>query len=143
MVKLQDGSLVFADQLLAGAGEDDNGNPIKFKEVKDAPIPTYTAEADMNDGSGRKKNYTFGFSNTQVRVGVTIIESESGQTQAGGLKASQQETDPNSDQEKKEPEQPPTASLKANPQTEARVIRTEVPQTQVTKGKTVKLSGKL
>lgn len=74
MMILQDTDFVLASQLLGGHGKDDNGNPIKFKQIEGAILPTYQAEADMNDGTGRRKIYTFDIPDTPVRVAVRIVE---------------------------------------------------------------------
>lgn len=76
MVKLEDGSMVFAGQLLGGEGQDDDGHSLKFKANEDATVPYYKAEAPMRDGSGRKKVYTFDLGTTQVRVSVSTVEPE-------------------------------------------------------------------
>lgn len=113
MVKLQDGSMVLASQLLSGAGEDDDGNPIKFEKNENALVPTYKAEADMNDGSGRKKVYTFDIVDTQVRVSVSTVEPES-----------ESEGDKDKDKPDK-PKETGTINLETEPPTtEARVIKT-------------------
>jgi hypothetical protein len=68
MVKIEDGTLIQASQLISGAGEDDNGNPLKFERNENALMPTYKAESDLNDGTGRRKVYSFDIIDTQVRV---------------------------------------------------------------------------
>lgn len=76
MVKVQDGSLIYAGQLLGGEGQDDDGHSLKFKSNEDANVPVYTAEAPMRDGSGRKKIYSFDLGTTQVKVSVSTVEPE-------------------------------------------------------------------
>ena len=77
MVKIQDGSLVPASELLSGAGEDDEGNKLEFKSVKEASIPTYRVERKMDDGTGRTRVYQFSFDDTNVTVHQSFIEPES------------------------------------------------------------------
>lgn len=76
VVKIEDGSLVPAQELLSGAAQDPDGKPLKFTEVKDAPMPTYTAKSKMDDGSGRTRVYTFSIENTNVRVSMGLLEEE-------------------------------------------------------------------
>ena len=73
MVKLQDGSLVPAAQLLSGEGEDEEGNKLQFKQLSNAAVPTWQAKSEMKDGSKRMRTYEFGFEETNVivRMGVT------------------------------------------------------------------------
>lgn len=109
MVKLQDGSLVMASQLIHGEGEDDNGNQLTFVQTRNTKVPSYTAESDMTDGSGRKKVYLFDLFDTQVRVDVKVVEPD--QT----TQVSEQEVEPKPDDKGGEP---PKAK------TEARIITT-------------------
>ena len=76
VVKIEDGSLVPAQELLSGAAQDPDGKALKFTEVKDAPMPTYTAKSKMDDGSGRTRVYTFSIENTNVRVSMGLVEEE-------------------------------------------------------------------
>jgi hypothetical protein len=76
MVKIQDGSLVSASELIDGRAEDDDGKPLKFEQVKDANVPTYKAVSEMSDGSGRVRNYSFSIVDTNVRVGMSVTEPE-------------------------------------------------------------------
>ena len=77
MVKLEDGSLVYAGQLLSGECQDDDGKALKFKvNDGDQTVPFYRAEVPMRDGSGRKKIYSFDLGTTQVRVSVSTVEEE-------------------------------------------------------------------
>lgn len=76
MVKIQDGSLVPASELIDGRAEDDDGKPLKFEQVKDANVPTYKAVSEMSDGSGRVRNYSFSIVDTNVRVGMSVTEPE-------------------------------------------------------------------
>lgn len=110
MVKLEDGSMVFAGQLLNGEGQDDEGKSLKFKSKDDVAgsVPLYTAEAPMKDGSGRKKIYSFDLGTTQVRVSVSTVEPE-------------EKEKSKKDKEDEEDEGPKAA-------TEARVVKTP-PQT--------------
>jgi hypothetical protein len=85
VVKVEDGSLVPAQELLSGAAQDPDGKALKFTEVKDAPMPTYTAKSKMDDGSGRTRVYTFSIENTNVRVSMGLVEEE-GQSKEGGAK---------------------------------------------------------
>ena len=74
MVKIQDGSLVPASELITGGGQDDEGKPLKFELVKDAAMPQYRAVSKMDDGSGRTRTYSFGFDDTNVVVHMTVVE---------------------------------------------------------------------
>ena len=103
MVKLEDGSMVLASQLISGAGEDDNGKKIKFDRNQQSEIPTYKAEAPLNDGTGRKKIYSFDIADTPVRVSVAVVNPEEQQQQ----------------QQQQEQAQPQM--------TEAKVVKTDVP----------------
>lgn len=77
MVKLEDGSLVPAADLINGSAEDPvTGKPIKFTAVKDAAYPAYEAESPMDDGSGRIRHYRFGFDDTNVVVHMSIADPE-------------------------------------------------------------------
>jgi hypothetical protein len=76
MVKIQDGSLVPASELIEGRAEDDDGKPLKFEQVKDANVPTYKAVSEMSDGSGRVRNYSFSIVDTNVRVGMAVTEKK-------------------------------------------------------------------
>ena len=82
VVKVEDGSLVPAQELLSGAAQDPDGKALKFTEVKDAPMPTYQAKSKMDDGSGRTRVYTFSIENTNVRVSMGLVEEE-GQSKEG------------------------------------------------------------
>lgn len=123
MVKLEDGSMVLASQLLGGDGQDDDGKSLKFKSNDDATVPVYTAEAPMRDGSNRKKIYSFDLGNTQVRVSVSTVEPEP------------EEKDKSKKEKEKEGEDEEAASKKSaslesegfrtsTPATEARVVKT-------------------
>lgn len=74
MVKIQDGSLVPASELITGGGQDDEGKSLKFELVKDAAMPQYRAVSKMDDGSGRTRTYSFGFDDTNVVVHMTVVE---------------------------------------------------------------------
>ncbi len=80
MVKLQDGSNVFARDLLLGEGQDDEGKKLTFEQVQapgDNIIPTiYEAQTQMNDGSGRTRFFRFNLADTLVRVEVTTTTKE-------------------------------------------------------------------
>jgi hypothetical protein len=89
MVKVHDGSLVPASELLSGAAEDDEGNPLKFKDVKDATFPTYEAKSKVPDDTGRMRTYRFSFEDTNVTVHMAI--SESGEEKAEAAKAAAEE----------------------------------------------------
>lgn len=94
MVKLQDGSLVAAADLINGAGEDPEGKPLKFTLVKDASMPAYEASAPMNDGSGRTRKYSFGFEDTNVVVHLVLIDERAEKAAAAkAAKAAEQEDD--------------------------------------------------
>lgn len=118
MVKLQDGSLVPASQLIGGEGEDDEGNQLKFKQTRTATVPTYTAESDLNDGTGRKKVYVFDLFDTPVRVDVRVVEPETEVT------ASEQQEEPKPEQEGNN-----------KPKTEAKVVTTAVKSNSAIGGK--------
>lgn len=76
MVRIQDGSLVPASELLTGGAEDDEGNKLEFKSVKEASIPTYKAERKMDDGTGRTRIYQFSFDDTNVTVHQSFIDPQ-------------------------------------------------------------------
>jgi hypothetical protein len=78
MVQIQDGSLVPASQLLSGEGEDPDteSGKLKFEQVKGTVFPTYRAKSKMNDGSGRKRTYTFSLEDTNVVVHVAQTTEE-------------------------------------------------------------------
>ena len=76
MVKLQDGSMVPASELLNGSAEDEEGNQLKFTEVKGATYPTYESKSKMKDGSNRMRTYTFSLDETLVKVSVSQVEEE-------------------------------------------------------------------
>ena len=76
VVKIQDGSVVLANELLAGDAQDDEGKALKFLEVLDAPITTFQAVSKMNDGSERTRIFSFGLADTKVRVTVTTKTPE-------------------------------------------------------------------
>lgn len=105
MVKVQDGSLITVNDLLSGA-EDDHGNKLTFVKNESAFIPTFKAESIMNDGSGRKRIFSFDLVDTPVRVSVSTVEPEP--------------EEPATDDKDKDKDKP-TAS------TEARVVKTDIP----------------
>ena len=109
MVKLQDGSLVPASQLIGGEGEDDEGNQLKFIQSRTAGVPTYTAQSDINDGTGRKKVYIFDLFDTPVRVDVRVLEPEPEVTVS---------------EQKQEPKPEEGEGGKDKPKTEAKVVTT-------------------
>ena len=76
MVKIQDGTLANASELLAGVGEDDDGRPLNFVPVGRRDSQSYRAESLMTDESGRKKVYTFDIPDPEVRVHVLTVEPE-------------------------------------------------------------------
>lgn len=90
VTKIQDGSLVYATELLQTAVEDGDGNKLQFDPIPDAAIPSYRAEVVMNDGSGRKKVYAFGLADTLVRVGMTTISAEELKQNEKALKQQEQ-----------------------------------------------------
>jgi hypothetical protein len=92
MVKIHDGSLVPASELLGGTAEDDEGNPLKFKDVKDAAFPTYEAKSKVPDDTGRMRTYRFSFEDTNVTVHMSISEpGAEGQEKAAEAKAAAEE----------------------------------------------------
>lgn len=121
MVKLEDGSMVYAGQLLGGECQDDEGHSLKFKANEDAAVPFYRAEAPMKDGSGRKKIYTFDLGTTQVRVSVSTVEPE------------EKEKEDKEKKEKEGGENEETGSKKSveseglRATTEARIVKTTPP----------------
>lgn len=76
MVKIHDGSLVPASELLSNNAEDDEGNKLKFEQVKDAAFPTWEAKADVPDDSKRVRTFRFSFEDTNVTVHMTTTEPE-------------------------------------------------------------------
>lgn len=76
MVKIHDGSLVPASELLSNNAEDDEGEKLKFEQVKDAAYPTFEAKAKVHDDSGRERTYRFSFEDTNVTVHMTTTEPE-------------------------------------------------------------------
>lgn len=123
MVKLEDGSVVLASQLISGTGEDDNGKPVKFEKNEESIIPTYRAEADLNDGTGRKKVYSFDIADTPVRVSVSVVEPEKDKKPQVESESGDNNDNKTADLNKEKP-------LTVNDTTEARVIKTEVPPQQ-------------
>lgn len=115
MVKLEDGSMIFAGQLLAGEGEDDDGHSLKFKNKDDGAY--YNAEAPMRDGSGRKKIYSFDLGTTQVRVSVSTVEPEPEEKEK---EKKEKEEDEGEETKSKKLEE----NVNLKPATEAKVIRT-------------------
>lgn len=76
MVKIHDGSLVPASELLSNNAEDDEGERLKFEQVKDATYPTFEAKSKVHDDSGRERTYRFSFEDTNVTVHMTTSESD-------------------------------------------------------------------
>jgi DNA polymerase III alpha subunit (gram-positive type) len=76
MVKIHDGSLVPASELLSNNAEDDEGEKLKFEQVKDATYPTFEAKSKVHDDSGRERTYRFSFDDTNVTVHMTTSESD-------------------------------------------------------------------
>ena len=92
MVKVHDGSLVPASELLSGTAEDDEGNKLEFKDVKDATFPTYECKTKVPDDSGRTRVYRFSFEDTNVTVHMAIVEPNAeGQEKAAEAKAKAEE----------------------------------------------------
>jgi hypothetical protein len=92
MVKVHDGSLVPASELLSGAAEDDEGNKLEFKDVKNAAFPTYECKTKVPDDSGRTRVYRFSFEDTNVTVHMSILEpGAEGQEKAAEAKAAAEE----------------------------------------------------
>lgn len=87
MVKLEDGSLVQAAELLNGGGEDPDGKALKFSAVKGAAIPAFEAKSKMDDGSGRTRVYRFGFDDTNVTVHMTYTEEAAEKPAAAAAEA--------------------------------------------------------
>ena len=96
VVKIEDGSLVPAQELLSGAAQDPDGKPLKFTEVKDATMPTYQAKSKMDDGSGRTRVYTFSIENTNVRVSMGLVEEEQAEKGAAKTEKVTKEVSPSS-----------------------------------------------
>lgn len=80
MVKLQDGSMVSATELLNGSAEDAEGNQLKFTEVKGATYPTFEAKSKLKDGTNRMRTYTFSLDDTLVRVSMGQTEEKTAAT---------------------------------------------------------------
>jgi hypothetical protein len=117
MVQIQDGSLVPASQLLDGSAEDPDveGGKVKFEQVKDAVVPTYTAKAKMNDGSGRSRTYTFSLEDMNVIVHVAQTTEEQEREKGNRTEKSVKEVSPETDAKKNvssssEPSKPASTS---------------------------------
>lgn len=71
MVKLQDGSLVNAGELLTGAGQDEEGKSLKFKEAGNY---MWIAESNIPTDNKTKRLYSFNLSDTMVKVSMALID---------------------------------------------------------------------
>lgn len=110
MVKVHDGSIVPASELLSNNGEDDEGNKLEFKAVKEAAYPTYEAKSKVPDDTGRKRIYRFSFEDTNVTVHMTTTEEEKEETKEQKEAAKE---------EKKEQKATEKAAKEVNPVAEA------------------------
>ena len=95
MVKVQDGQQILGSQALGGGAEDDEGKPLKFEQVQTGTggVPTWTAKANMNDGSGRTRFYTFGLADTNVRVSIITKTPEEIKAEEQATVAAKKEAD--------------------------------------------------
>lgn len=70
MVKLFDGSLVTAGELLDGSGQDEEGKQLKFKQVG----TTWTAESHIPADPKHKRVYSFALADTMVKVSLILAD---------------------------------------------------------------------
>jgi hypothetical protein len=106
MVKLQDGSNVFAAELLLGNGEDDEGKPLKFEMVKSATpdaVPTWSAKSQMKDGSERTRFYSFSLADTQVKVLVITKTKEELKAEAAAAETAAKEAEKEKERQQPKP----------------------------------------
>lgn len=118
MVKIQDGQLIVGSKALSGEAEDDEGKPLKFEAVEGALVPTWAAKANMNDGSGRVRFYSFGLEDTNVRVSVITKTAEEIKAEEQAAVAAKKEADETAAKSRKE-------ALEATQQKQSEKIESE------------------
>jgi hypothetical protein len=138
MVKIQDGQLIVGSKALSGEAEDDDGKPLKFEAVQGALVPTWAAKANMNDGSGRVRFYSFGLEDTNVRVSVITKTAEEIKAEEQAAVAAKKEADESAaksrkealeaTQKREEQQQPKQQKQQEQPKTEKAFKTTAVPQ---------------
>lgn len=96
-MKLFDGSLVSAGDLVSGAGQDEEGNHLTFSQVGS----TWIAESNVPGDKTKKRVYSFALADTQVKVSMVILDRRDATSDKPDSKPQEREESKQSQQREK------------------------------------------